>query len=415
MRTGKRPHAGRGPQGPPGPQGPEGPQGPQGIPGDTGPEGPEGPQGPPGTGGGGAVAWGDITGKPTTFAPASHSTNHELAGSDPINVTGLPGVLADPQEPADHVHPIADVTGLQTALDGKAAVTHAHGVNDISDAGALAIEDTISSGLIEAGAVTYAKIQNVTQSRVLGRKTASSGIVEELTGLDLKALIGNVTTGGAGLAPQAPNDSGQFLNGVGNYSTPATLAHQHAAADITSGVLGTARLGGGVADGTTFLRGDQTWAVPSGGSDPFISKTQLAADVSTAANVTPVNVTGLTFNFLANSTYIVEVFGAITAPAATTGIGLQLDVSVAVTALWGQVLHQLANTGTVTGGSTIADDTSAGVSSGIPAANVVVPIYASFLLKTGANAGSAQLRLRSEVAAVSTIKAGTTMRVHKVL
>lgn len=35
------------------------------------------------------VAWGDVTGKPSTFAPA------------------------------DHEHAIADVTGLQSALDGK--------------------------------------------------------------------------------------------------------------------------------------------------------------------------------------------------------------------------------------------------------------------------------------------------------
>lgn len=38
-----------------------------------------------------------------------------------------------------------------------------------------------------------------------------------------------------------------------------------AASKITSGTMATARLGSGTADATTFLRGDQTYAVPSGG------------------------------------------------------------------------------------------------------------------------------------------------------
>lgn len=84
---------------------------------------------------GGSVAWGDVTGKPDEFPPE------------------------------DHDHAIADVTGLQTALDGKAAASH-----------------------------------------------------------------------------------------------------NHAASAITSGTVDTARLGSGTADNTKFLRGDQTWAVPTGGS-----------------------------------------------------------------------------------------------------------------------------------------------------
>lgn len=53
----------------PGPEGPMGPAGADGEDGAVGPEGPIGPEGPPGIT---EIAWGDVTGKPLTFAPSAH-------------------------------------------------------------------------------------------------------------------------------------------------------------------------------------------------------------------------------------------------------------------------------------------------------------------------------------------------------
>lgn len=44
----------------------------------------------------------------------------------------------------------------------------------------------------------------------------------------------------------------------------ADAVHTHAAADIASGTIATARLGGGSASASTFLRGDQAWAAVTG-------------------------------------------------------------------------------------------------------------------------------------------------------
>jgi hypothetical protein len=139
----------------------------------------------------------------------------------------------------------------------------------------------------------------------------------------------------------------------------------------------------------------------------------LAADAATGANTNPISLTGLSWSFAANSVYFFRWIGSVSPAAATTGCGFQLDVDVAVTEISMAFFHQLANTGTLSGGHSIADDASVGVSSGLPGTSNY-PVIGNGMLRTGANAGTAQLRFRSEVAAVITARAGMTLVVEKV-
>lgn len=84
--------------------------------------------------------------------------------------------------------------------------------------------------------------------------TASSTVVSDATtsAKGIVQLAGDLA--GTAAAPTVPGLAGK-----------ANTSHTHAATDIASGTVATARLGSGTADNTKFLRGDSTWATPAGG------------------------------------------------------------------------------------------------------------------------------------------------------
>ena len=64
--------------------------------------------------------------------------------------------------------------------------------------------------------------------------------------------------------------------------------------ELTSGTVSTARLGTGAANATTFLRGDQTWATPSGGGSSLAAVRVIAnARQSDAVRFYGASLTGL--------------------------------------------------------------------------------------------------------------------------
>jgi hypothetical protein len=90
-----------------------------------------------------AAPWAGITGKPTTFPPETHA-HDDLYYTESEVDTALAGKASATHDhdadyaPITHSHAIADVTGLQTALDGKqasgsyAAASHTHAWADVT-------------------------------------------------------------------------------------------------------------------------------------------------------------------------------------------------------------------------------------------------------------------------------------------
>ena len=76
--------------------------------------------------------WTEVSGKPTTFAPTIGSTASTAVAGNDVR-------LSDARTPTAHSHIVNDVTGLQAALDAKAAATGAYDVTTANVSGSYSI------------------------------------------------------------------------------------------------------------------------------------------------------------------------------------------------------------------------------------------------------------------------------------
>ena len=129
-----------------------------------------------------SVAWSNITGKPGTYPPSTHTHNYagsssaggaansavklqtartislggDASGSTTFDGSGNVTINVAIKDDS-HSHTIANVDGLQTALDGKAASSHTHNYAGSSSAGGAAnsANQINSSGLVGANLNDY--------------------------------------------------------------------------------------------------------------------------------------------------------------------------------------------------------------------------------------------------------------------
>jgi len=304
------------------------------------------------------------------------STQEMGAGGGPIAWGDVTGTLATQ-------------TDLQAALDAKAAGSHVHtGTYEPADA---AIQSHLASTSNPHG-VTKAQVGLGSASDTADADKPVSTATQ--AALDAKAASSHTHTG----VYEAANANIQ--SHVGSAHAPSGA---QANADITKAEI------------EAKLTGEISSHSHAGGGNPWTFLGATASNISTGANTTPVDLTGLVFSYAASSVYLIELVGATRAAATTTGNRFALNVSSAVTRVGLMIAQQLANTGTLTGAQSIADDASAGTTSGRPTANVDTPVLGQGYLVTGAGqSGTAQLRFISETTAVATCMAGFILRVTKV-
>jgi hypothetical protein len=174
--------------------------------GPVGPQGPIGPQGPQGDPG----------------APGA---------------PGAPGVDGD-----DGAQGIQGIQGIQgpIGLDGPQGIQGIQGIQGVPGTPGVDGDDGATGPAGPAPSGT-------------GLVSVTAGVLDSPTTLSARvaADAANLRTQ-LGLGTAAQNATGDF----------AAASHVHAGGDITTGTVGTARLGTGTANSTTFLRGDQTWDTP---------------------------------------------------------------------------------------------------------------------------------------------------------
>lgn len=127
---------------------------------------------------------------------------------------------------------LADDDHTQYHNDSRGDARYARRANDLSDLGsastarsnlglgALATLSTVGASEISSNAVTFAKIQNISTARILGRVTGLTGNVEALTGTETTTLLDTFTSVLKGLAPASGGGTSNYLRADGTWATP---------------------------------------------------------------------------------------------------------------------------------------------------------------------------------------------------
>lgn len=186
----------------------------------------------------------DVTNKPASFPPSAHQ--HPIS-----DVTGLQTAL-DGKAAASHTHAVADVTGLQTALNGKAATSHTHAIADVSglqtalDGKAPSssvwtleqIQDAVAAmfqgGTHTNASVTYDDAAGTISVSTVGGGGGGDGLTQE----QVEDMVGNLVVQGTGITVSY-DDAGNVLS-IALSGESFTTAEKNKLAGIATGATANA-------------------------------------------------------------------------------------------------------------------------------------------------------------------------------
>lgn len=254
---------------------------------------------------------------PVTSSISSHVSNN----SNPHSVTKAQVGLGSVDNTSDANKPVSAAT--QTALDGKAATSHTHSIANVTG-----LQASLDSK--QATLVSGTNIKTINGTSLLGSgdiPVSGGGAVDSVNGqtgvvtLDADDIDDVGTTHRftsaaditklAGIAPSATQNApdadlrnrtthtgSQAISTVtglqtaldekqasGDYATNASLSSGLAGKANTSHTHGGADITGTGKSGTTFLRGDNTWVVPTNTTYSLITQAEAESSANTTTRL----------------------------------------------------------------------------------------------------------------------------------
>ena len=269
------------------------------------------------------------------------------------------------------------------ATSAKANASHTHNISDLNTTGTADSTTFLrgdgswqvpAGGGGGSGTVTSVAVANATGISWTGSPVTVSGTFTPTLSTNLQAWHALAT------------------------SAKADTVHTHAAADIVSGTIASARLGSGTANSTTYLRGDGTWATPAGGGGGTVTSVDISGGTGISASGGPITGSGtlsvtLSSNLQAWSGVTTASKADLASPAFTgnptapTPLTADNDTSIATTAFV-KAQGYTTNTGTVTSVAVSGGTTGLSTSGGPITTSGTVTLAGTLAVANGGTGGT---------------------------